>query len=76
MNPQLKEGRMAALGGWTARQWAELGVRSDGEPMSAEEMASCDPYPDCTCWAPNDAEPEDHDEDCPEHPDNYDIEGI
>lgn len=23
---------------------------------------------DCTCWAPEDAEPEDHDLDCPEHP--------
>jgi hypothetical protein len=27
-----------------------------------------DRYPDCTCWAPDDAEPEDHDEDCPENP--------
>lgn len=24
---------------WTIAQWAELGVRPDGEPMSAEEMA-------------------------------------
>lgn len=24
--------------------------------------------PDCTCGAPEDAEPEDHDLDCPEHP--------
>lgn len=24
--------------------------------------------PDCTCYAPDDAEPEDHDEDCPENP--------
>jgi hypothetical protein len=55
-------------GGWTIRQWAELGVRPDGEPMSAYEMAAYDPYPDCTCWAPDDAEPHDHDEDCPEHP--------
>jgi hypothetical protein len=23
---------------------------------------------DCTCGAPEDAEPEDHDLDCPEHP--------
>jgi hypothetical protein len=23
---------------------------------------------DCTCWAPGDAEPEDHDRDCPENP--------
>ena len=23
---------------------------------------------DCTCYAPDDAEPEDHDLDCPEHP--------
>ena len=23
-------------------------------------------YPDCTCSAPDDADPEDHDEDCPE----------
>ena len=23
---------------------------------------------DCTCGAPDDAEPEDHDLDCPEHP--------
>jgi hypothetical protein len=23
--------------------------------------------PECTCWAPSDAEPEDHDHDCPEH---------
>lgn len=25
--------------GWTIEQWAGLGVRYDGEPMSAEEMA-------------------------------------
>jgi hypothetical protein len=25
--------------GWTIAQWAGLGVRPDGEPMSAEEMA-------------------------------------
>lgn len=23
---------------------------------------------ECTCWAPEDAEPEDHDRDCPENP--------
>lgn len=23
---------------------------------------------ECTCYAPDDAEPEDHDTDCPEHP--------
>ncbi|MGS2645885.1 hypothetical protein [Streptosporangium sp. G12] len=23
---------------------------------------------DCTCYAPDDAEPEDHDNDCPENP--------
>jgi hypothetical protein len=23
---------------------------------------------ECTCWAPDDAEPEDHDQDCPENP--------
>lgn len=57
--------------GWTIEQWAGLGVRPDGEPMSAEEMARKD---DCTCWAPDDAEPEDHDEDCPEHPDGDDTE--
>jgi hypothetical protein len=27
-----------------------------------------DPYSQCTCWAPDDAEPYDHDIDCPEHP--------
>ena len=27
-----------------------------------------DRFPDCTCWAPDDAEPEDHDPDCPENP--------
>jgi hypothetical protein len=26
------------------------------------------PFPDCTCGAPDDAEPEDHDTDCPENP--------
>jgi hypothetical protein len=25
---------------------------------------------DCTCFAPDDAEPEDHDDDCPENPGN------
>lgn len=25
-------------------------------------------FPECTCYVPNDAEPEDHDEDCPENP--------
>lgn len=29
-------------------------------------MSNC--FPDCTCHAPDDAEPEDHDEDCPENP--------
>ena len=24
--------------------------------------------PECTCYAPEDAEPEDHDLDCPAHP--------
>jgi hypothetical protein len=76
MNPQMKEGHMTALGGWSTRQWAELGVRSDGEPMSAEEMASCDPYPDCICGADTEVRPEDHDGDCPENPNNYGIEGI
>ena len=27
-----------------------------------------DIYGNCTCWAPDDAEPEGHDEDCPESP--------
>jgi hypothetical protein len=27
---------------------------------------------DCTCHAPEDAEPEDHDDDCPENPGVYD----
>ena len=58
------------MNGWSIGQWAELGVRPDGEPMSAEEMAAYDEdcFPDCTCWAPDDAEPHDHDEDCPERP--------
>ena len=25
-------------------------------------------FPECTCGAPDDAEPEDHDNDCPENP--------
>lgn len=29
---------------WTAAQWAGLGVRPDGEPMSAEEMAYEDDF--------------------------------
>jgi hypothetical protein len=58
------------MSGWTSAQWAGLGVRPDGEPMSTEEMARSEHlYPDCTCWAPDDAEPYDHDTDCPEHPD-------
>lgn len=33
-----------------------------------------DRYPECTCYAPDDAEPEDHDEDCPENPGGDDSE--
>jgi hypothetical protein len=35
-----EEGEMT----WTRAQWAGLGVRFDGEPMSAEEMAYEDDY--------------------------------
>lgn len=31
-----------------------------------------DLYPECTCYAPDDAEPHDHDDDCPEHPGDED----
>lgn len=38
-------------------------------PGQVKEISNgTDRYPDCTCWAPDDAEPEDHDTDCPEHP--------
>ena len=35
------------MSGWTIEEWAGLGVRPDGEPMSAEEMATYDHDEDC-----------------------------